>query len=238
MSLALAALQRDFMAVVEGDGPCAPGLAAYRRGVRESRIGALAAAYPVVRRLVGEAFFREAMARYARAHPSTSGDLNEFGERLGEFLDTYPHAATLPYLGDVARLEWAVHEALSASEGAPLDFAALAALDPGRYAALRFALAPSVRLIASPHAIHALWQANQPERDGAARHDVAERVLVWRREGCVEMRVLDAAEWDFLDAVASGETLAACQQRVADDARFAEMLALNAIARVIGAAAE
>ncbi|HUP28725.1 MAG TPA: DNA-binding domain-containing protein [Usitatibacter sp.] len=238
MSRALAPLQRDFLAGVEGDGPCAPGLEVYRRGVLENRIGALGAAYPVVRRLVGESFFREAAARYARAHPSISGDLNEFGDRMAAFLAAYPHAAALPYLADVARLEWAVHESLRAEDGVPVDFAGLAGRDPDHYAALRFALAPSVRCIASLHAIHALWCANQPGRDGTACHDVPERVLVWRRAGAVEMRVLDAGEWEFLDAVARGETLGACHEHFGDDLRFAGMLARHALDGVLGAVAE
>ena len=234
MSASLAALQREFMAVVEDESPCAPGMAVYRRGVLENRGGALAAAYPVVRRLVGEAFFREAAARYAREHPSTSGDLNDFGDRMGDFLAGYPHAAALAYLGDVARLEWAVHESLRAADAAAFDFAALAELDERRYATLRFTLAPSVRRVASVHAIHALWHANQPEQDGAARHEEPQRVLLWRQDGAVQMRAVDEAEWGFLDGVARGETLAACHDRLGDGSRLAELLARHALAGVIG----
>lgn len=238
MSAALAALQREFMAVVEGAMPCSPGHAVYRRSVLENRIGALAAAYPVVRRLVGEAFFREAAACHARDCPPASGDLGEFGDRMPAFLAAYPHAASLPYLGDVARLEWAVHESLRAADGGALDYAALAALEPGQYAALRFALAPSVRLVASAHAIHALWQANQPERDGSARHDDPQRVLVWRQDGAVQVSVVHDAEWTFLQCLARGDTLAACQDVLDDAPRLAQMLARYALAGVIRGPAE
>jgi hypothetical protein len=233
MSTALAALQREFMAGVEGEGPCAPGVAVYRRAVRENRLAALAAAYPVVRRLVGEAFFREAVACYARAYPSTSGDLGLFGERMGDFLAGYPHAAALAYLGDMARLEWAVHESLCAADAPRLDFARLGELDPCRYAALRFTLAPSVRRVASPYSIHALWHANQPQHDGTARHDEPERVLVWRQDGAVQVAAVDEAEWEFLDGLARGEALAACHGRLRDDSRLAGLLARHALAGVI-----
>jgi hypothetical protein len=234
----LAQLQREFMAVMEDDRPCAPGLAVYRRGVLESRAGALAAAYPVVRRLVGEAFFREAAARYARAHPSTRGDLGEFGAGMARFLAGYEHAVSLPYLADVAHLEWAVHECLRAADAPKMDFARLAALDEDRYAQLRFTLAPCVRRVASAHAIHALWHANQPGGDGTARHDTPERVLVWREQGAARVSRVDDAEWEFLDGLARGETLAACHERFGDAARFADLLARHALAGVIAGTAE
>ena len=60
-------------------------LAVYRGNVYGNRTKALAAAYPIVRKIVGADFF-DAMAReYARGNPAASGDLNEYGERLATF---------------------------------------------------------------------------------------------------------------------------------------------------------
>src|SRR5258708_8332119 len=81
-------------------------MAAYRRNVFGNWSGALANAYPIVRKIVGGEFF-DAMAReYAREHPSTSGDLNEFGARLPGFVAACPHTRDLPYMPDVSRMEW------------------------------------------------------------------------------------------------------------------------------------
>ena len=56
--------QREFMdAVLAQAEPADSRLAIYHRSARANRAGALAAAYPVVKRLVGEAFFAEAAAR-------------------------------------------------------------------------------------------------------------------------------------------------------------------------------
>jgi hypothetical protein len=235
MSTALARLQRDFMRRLEEPGPCDAGIAAYRRGVAQSGHAALAAAYPVVRRLVGEAFFREAAARYRREHPSRSGDLHEFGAAMARFLEGYPHAASLAYLPGVARLEWAVHESASAADAPALQFEWLAALGEEDLAALRCELAPSVRLVRSEHAIHALWEANQPDRDGTPRADGAQRVLVWRHEGSVRAQAVDAPEWNFLEALARGATLEACQESLgpAAAARFGPLLAGYALGGVI-----
>src|SRR5438552_287340 len=138
----LASIQREFMAAVFGEGPVAPRIDVYRRNAMANLHGALAATYPVVERLVGVAFFREAARQFALATSSMSGDLHDYGGSFGEFLRDYPHATALSYLPDVARLEWACHECYHAADGPAFDFATLAEVLPERYDELRFRLGP------------------------------------------------------------------------------------------------
>ena len=205
---ALAELQREFMAALFDDGPARdPGIAIYRRNVLATQHDALAATYPVVRRLVGDAFFREVARRYSRAHPSASGDLHAYGGDLARFLETYPHAQTLPCLPDIARLEWACHECFHAADGGTLDFEALARVDPSRHGEIRFLLHPALRLVRSAHPVVAIWEANQPGRDGSPEREGCEQVAVSRVEGEVRVTALAAREWDFLHALALGAAL-------------------------------
>jgi hypothetical protein len=88
----------------------------YRRALFANYRNALAATYPVVKRLVGAPFFDAAVDAFVDAHPATSGDLNLYGDTFGAFLSVYPPAASLPYLGDVAALEWAQDEANRAAD--------------------------------------------------------------------------------------------------------------------------
>lgn len=231
--MSLARIQQDFLDALLGEAPVAdPGMAVYRENALAARRDALAAAYPVIRRLVGDAFFAEAATRFARAHPSTSGDLHAYGgPAFADFLSGYAPAGGLPYLGDVARLEWAVHECEHAADGAPLDHAALAALPPTALPALRLRLHPAVRLVESEHPILAIWEANQAARDGTVDREAGpERVLV-RREGLQVAPVLaDGESWALLTAFAQGETLAEALARLANPG---EDLA-PALARVAG----
>ena len=94
---ALSLLQRDFVEALYSEAPCEPGIAAYRRNMLANLGNALAATYPVVNRLVGDAFFHEAARRYVHAHPSRSGDLNEYGGGFAAFLSNYPYAKELGY---------------------------------------------------------------------------------------------------------------------------------------------
>lgn len=221
-STGLRALQESFAQAVLGDEAGAlasrldPGgeegerrLAIYRRAVTANLVGALRGAHPVVVRLVGDGFFHEAARNFSRASPPASGDLNRFGSAFGDFLAAYAPAADLPWLADVARLEWACHEASMASEGAPLDTAALARVPPSSQPELRFSLHPSARRVRSRWPILAIWEANQPDRDGTPDRESGEDcVLVWREAGEVRAMRLDGPEEAFVEAIGAGLSLA------------------------------
>ncbi|MDH4093903.1 MAG: putative DNA-binding domain-containing protein [Betaproteobacteria bacterium] len=213
-------LQRDFAGALLGAGG-APHMAVYRGNVFGNWHGALAGAYPVVRRIVGEAFF-EAMARdYARAHPSEDGDLNEYGAPLARFFETYPETLDLPYLPDVARLEWLAHRAYFAADAAPFDFA--------RPTEAR--LAPACGLLESAWPVASIWEAHQengrPERVNLGSGP--ERALVHRPDGRVEASVLRPGDFRFLACLQAGDALgAALEAAVAEDAGFVPRVALAA----------
>jgi len=222
----LATFQRDFIASLFERSAGSNGLEVYRRTVFANLQGALAAAYPVVQRLVGESFFEGAAETFVRAVRSTSGDLNEFGAGFAGFLAEYPPASNLEYLPDVARLEWALHESHYAPDAPVLDFAALAAVPPDAQGAIRFVLHPASRRIASAHPIHAIWIANQSGRDGTpARREGADRVLVRRVDGVATPELLDAHEWALLEAMACGATLEGASATMGDPAPLAAALA-------------
>src|SRR5512143_2794599 len=101
-------------------------LQVYRNNVLLNLTEALKAVYPVTERLVGDGFFRYAAGRYIPQHPSTSGNLHDFGGYFPGFLATFEPAAELAYLPEVARLEWAYHGVFHAADPLPLDLGALA----------------------------------------------------------------------------------------------------------------
>ncbi|MCS0633386.1 DUF692 family protein [Telluria mixta] len=181
----------------------------YRGNLHAHWTRALASAYPVLRQLVGGEFF-DALARvYGREHPAVDPDLNRFGAVLPDFLAGFTPAADHPYLPDVARLEWCVHEAWFASSvDAPL--ATLAGLAPDAFEAARAVLHPSLRLHASPWATVALWRAHQA--DGPDFPDDLQaqtHALVLRPRFDVEVEVIGEAEFAALACLVRGDTFGA-----------------------------
>ena len=219
--------QRAFLAAIRGRDRLPAPLAQYREQAFAGWHAALADAFPVVARLVGPAFFAEAARAYAEAHPSSSGDLHAYGTHFAGFLSTYAHAASLPWLADMARLEWALHRAQFAADAPAFDAASLAAVGPGRQGEVVLVVHPAVTLLRSEWPLVAWWEANQPGRDGTPADGAAPSaaVLVARGEAAPRPHALDAAEAVALEAWIAGADLAQVAERLGDDAaRLAGML--------------
>ena len=182
-------------------------LAIYRRTVRANYRNALGATFPVVQRLVGTPFFNAAVDAFARARPSRSGDLNEYGDAFGDFLAGYPPAAGLAYLADVARLEWAIDEANRAPDStvAPdIVLGALAVFPADQLPESRLRIEPSCRLVASEFPLLRIWQVNQPDHGGDLRvaFDAGPDHLRIRREpDGIALERIAAGEFAWLAAL-------------------------------------
>jgi hypothetical protein len=199
-------------------------LAVYRNNVFGNYRNALRDDYPAILALVGEPFFHGACDAYVRNHASQSGDLNDFGSAFAQFIEDWPPASTLPYLGDIARLEWAIHLAFNAADAAPLRVESLAAVPPSSLAQLRMQLHPSAVLIESSYPIFAIWRLSTDASQTDTQVDLGaggDRLLVVRRAGTVEIEPLTHAPFAALQALAAGATLAAAYaDAVAIDAAF------------------
>ena len=184
----------------------------YRGNLSATWRRTLGHAYPVVLALVGEDFFGGLARAYGGRYPSDSADLNQFGDRFADFLAAFPPVDELPYLPDMARLEWAVHLAHYAADAPGLAPEALAALHPDQLEARRFSLHPACVLLASDWQVAALWRAHQDgEGQGMFPHDLraASCALVCRPRWKAQVLVVDAAAHAALLALRRGQTFGA-----------------------------
>lgn len=178
----------------------------YRNNMAVSLTDALQTGFPVVRKLVGDAFFGAMAGVFLRAHPPDSPVLSRYGAALPSFLESFPPAASLPYLPDVARLELAMRRAYHAADTAPFDAEALSRLPPDRLMAASLSFAPPVQLVASKWPIHGIWRANTAP--GAPPPDAgAETVLITRPEFDPITTTLDPAGAAFVAVLLSGSGL-------------------------------
>jgi hypothetical protein len=181
----------------------------YRNHFRITLIEALGATFPVAARLVGPDYFATAARRFAAAHPPSQPVLAEYGAEFPAFLETLPHAPE--YLGDTARLEWALNRACHAPDLPALDAAALAAVPHHALADLSLAPHPAARLLVSPYPVHRIWEANRGGAADGATVDLAEggvALMIWRRGVDAMVRPLTAAEHRFTAALFAGAALA------------------------------
>ena len=187
----------------------------YRRAIFANYRKALAATYPTVQRILDETVFAALVDAYVRAQPSVSGDLNDYGDTFAAFLAQQPPAAELPYLPDLARLEWAIDEVNRAADDAIAPervLEAIAAVAPERLPGLTLRISARCRLVASEYPILRIWQANAAGANGDPRApiDAPGDMLTVRRDpdGIVVER-LQAGDFAWLASLAEGATLAA-----------------------------
>jgi hypothetical protein len=225
--------QRAFAAaLLDAALPVPPGLSAwngsdagvrfavYRNNVVHSLVAVLTDTFPVVCQLVGAEFFG-AMARlYLVEHPPASPLMHRYGAGLPAWIADFEPATALPYLSDVARLEWARLCAFHAADAAAIEVQALVGLmqAPERLAGTSVALHPTLAIVRSPHPIVSLWSAHQHDDDArdeqlsALRRDSAEAALVFR-DPSDDALVLELSDADaqLIAAIAAGASLAAAQ---------------------------
>ncbi len=195
----------------------------YRNNVAVSLTEALEAAFPVIRKLVGNEFFRAMSGVYLRAHPPASPLMMFYGADMPAFLAGFTPAASLPYLPDVAHLELALRHAYHAPDTAPIAADALAQYPPENLGDLRFALAPALRLVASPYPIHGLWRANMA---GDAPTKGAETVLITRPDLDPQMHVIPPAAARFIVALKADATLAGAADEAGETLDLTTILGL------------
>ncbi len=179
--------------------------------------------------MLGEAAFRELVQAYLRAHPPHRPSLRDVGAKLPEFLAGSPAAAELrgrhALAPDLARLEWALLEAFDAADAPPLPRTALAALAPERWAGLRFAFQPALRLLALGFPVERVRRAYDAEDSElpAALAPHSTQVGVWRHEERVFYRALEPIEAEALARALAGASFGRLCEEMA--ARLSEAVA-------------
>lgn len=230
----------DLVASVVGDSiPAVARLRVYRHHVFHSLAAALSATFPTVQSLVGDEFFgRLARAFVANTLP-TQPVLAEYGTGFAGFVADYAPANGLPYLADVARLDWALNAAFHSPAEPRLGVADLAAIPVEQLPAKSISLAPGAVVVCSTYPIDRIWAAAQP---GGSNETVdlasgGARLLVLRRPDDAGFVPVSAGEAAFLEALAASQTLeeaaaVALSVEAAFDLSpsFARLLALQAFA--------
>lgn len=214
--LDLAALQNEFAQGVLGEAPGTAlqeevigdglepeaRLQIYRNTYRESLSDALLSIYPVTEAFVGKLFLKEALRRFVIQEPPLEPALFNYGSGFSRFLVTYPASEPVPYIADIAALEWQTHNLMGSAEVTVNgeEDAIVAVLQAGRRP-----INPNARLLKSSYPVYDLWRAGtgqiQPEDLDVAAGGQAVLILLY--EGEIFYQVLPTELVSFLE---SGES--------------------------------
>lgn len=217
--LADAAMPPSF--IKRGKVSAAARLGVYRNNVIGNLTRALRLNYPAVKRLVGEDFFAAVAESFIVATPPRMADLNQYGDGFAYFLALLDAAASVPYLADVARLEWAVSRALHAPPAPPLKPEALSDVPQEHQVALRFHPHPTLSLLSLAYPARAIWQAVLSEDDDRdarlatiALEDGGETLVVLCSDGTLDIEALSASAFELAQMLAAGRPLGEALERV------------------------
>lgn len=187
-------------------------LGVYRNNVLVSLGGVLEGSFPATRRRLGPERFAALAQAFIGAEPPARPQLSGYGAGFPAFLERSIEDASLPWLVDVAGLEWAREEAYYATDAEPLALTTLASIPLERYPGVRFEPHPSLRLIRSAGPVYSLWEAALNGSTGdtapAVSNGQAEQVLVVRPEMTVTTRPIALADLLLVEALAEGLPLA------------------------------
>lgn len=201
-------------------------LSVYRDSSRRARERALESIYPVCRQVLGHRCFATLAADYIAECPSNFGDLNLYGGALPRHLETKTrdHADLwqIPYLADLARLEWHWHAAYYAPDDPLFDLARFSALAADGHAEqARFRLSTALRLLASDYPIGEIWRRHREAGDTSkVAMGEGDRLVIRRVDFRPRIEVTEPETFDLATALSEGKTLGA----LADDRQAVEKI--------------
>jgi hypothetical protein len=191
-----------------GTGPTsASRFGVYRNNVIAGLINAVAARYPVVKKLLWDDTFNRVARCYVMAEPPRTPVMLEYGDGFPQFLRQIGQGTAVDYIADIAELEAARTRAYHAPDERPVGKDAFARLAAAQVADLRLRLHPSVVLLKSRFPVVSIWGSNFYANDNTISEWKQESALIARPDLHVEVHRLPPDAYEFFYELALGQTL-------------------------------
>jgi len=170
--------------------------------------------FPRLTAILGEERFRAIGREYLRQFPSTHPSVRYLGARFASFVSTQDEIVSLPFLADLARLEWARLEMFDAPDAEPLRLNHLQAVPPDEWPSLRFRLIPALQLLQCGWPVDTIWAAAGTIRQDEPIQPTETVLRIWRQDFLVYHSRMDAIEQAALAGVRAGASFAEVCARV------------------------
>jgi len=204
----------------QGGDPGEKRIGVYRGGYLARTQEALTEVYEALKHVMGDKAFHQLAEKYAAFHHSNTYNLSLKGEKLPEFLKTTSWIKGLPFLSDLACLEWRIAEAFHAYDFPRFNPQSLSGLGSGDWESLRLAFQPSVHLLESEWPVLDIWDARKtPVKE--IKIDLVNQpqwVLIGRRQGAeVFCEPLQKTQFLILTHLIKGQSLGESFSRVVEN---------------------
>lgn len=151
----------------------------YANNLRLGLCQSLSNIYPVVEQLVGNAFFEQVSKQYVQNYRLHQANRNLYGHQLSAFLKSIPALKDMPYIAEVAEIEWAYFQASIAENAPALDFQQLQhAINQTDYVLKPH---PSTRCVYTTYNSVDIWRQHQRESIETMELVTSDQYwLIWR----------------------------------------------------------
>jgi len=242
--------QQEFIAMIfelNGDqgaerSPFNNGLRIYQNNLLMTAARALSISYPVLEKLLGQ----EAMISLSREllgyQPPQTGDWADWGGELDKLVEATALINDHPYLSDLVRLEWLMHQASRAMT--PItQVDTLSKLSTVPLESIYLRLSDSVRLFHSHHPIAELWHAHQSNGEpfvlnkqalAQSLHEFSgeSHLLVHQSHDIARLKKIPESEFRWLTDISLGYSLSELLDRH-PDFDFIEWLSMSVQERLL-----
>jgi len=195
-----------FLELVEGRGPLgsADRLGVYAEMYWARLVDVLRDDFSRVAAILGSTRFTALACAYLTRHPSTRPSVRWVGAEFANFLARDGAVEGLPFLADVARLEWTRMAAFNAADAAPLRVESLRAIPPSQWPRLTFQTVPALHVLRVAWPVHELWAADDAQVVATALRPAETVLRVWRDGFTVYHSCMDTVEDAALERLLAG----------------------------------
>ncbi|WP_299019910.1 DNA-binding domain-containing protein [uncultured Photobacterium sp.] len=169
--------------IADGLFPAEQLIQIYRNNFIISLSEILEVVYPCVKAVVGEECFSQLARQHVLTRPLQQGDVSHYGEGLCNTIDSQPELAeAVPYLADLARLEWYIDCAAHAPAiDQPFPFNKLTQLTEATLPQLSLEVPEPTFCLDSRYPVISIWQMITDDHIEAIDLNQAESAVIQRR---------------------------------------------------------
>lgn len=190
-------------------------IAAYKNNKSGTLISWLENIYQQVLALVGSHYFTQLGTSYISATPLKTSNFSDysrhFPNHLQQLLTTRPELSDLPYLADVAQLDWHLHQSYYAENRKAFDLAGFSQLSESQQLRSSLQAAPDLVSMSSPWPLYELWEfhtkGGEAPKINTGGH--AHAILIYRDQFKPKIKPISITEHSLLLAIQQGTTIEA-----------------------------
>lgn len=199
-------------------------LVVYRESIKINRQKALTQQFPCCSKLVGDDYWQMLAENFIEQYSSRHQAIHEDAPLFIHFLEKHEIKTTVPYLVDMAELEWAWYQVFHGPNNESASYADLQQELATHENHAVFRRAHGLQLLRSAYPLHQIWEMCQPEYEGDYQYQQEQDryfFAIVQKKGAIYIQSITETMFHVLSELTQPLSLATIVRKHAiDDATF------------------